>query len=220
MSARLLAAVARIDALPRRERFTLLGGLLALAIGVQALWVAPARDKRLAIAQSSVEADLSRGDALSSAAAQSSAAFQDLQRRHRELEAKLAGVGLKATQREAVSGFVTRSLIGEGVRLAALTALPVEELIIAESAAAAGAAAESADPATPAATRPALFRHRAELRLEGPVKGVVQAIEQVERGLAPLRIERIRITPIGSAGAVQASLVLTTISEERTWLAL
>ena len=220
MNERLLAAVARIDALPRRERLTLLGGLLALAIGAQVLWLAPVRDKRLAIAAATLQADRSRGDAVSSAAVQASAAREDLQRRQRELETKLAGVGLKATDREALSSFVNRSLTGEGVRLAALTALPVEELTIAELPAAAGATPASADPATPAAARPLLFRHRAELRLEGPVQGVVQAIEQVERGLAPLRIERVRITPVGSAGAVQASLVLTTISPERTWLAL
>ena len=51
----------------------------------------------------------------------------------------------------------------------------------------------------------------------------MRAIEQLERDLAPLRVERIRLTQVASgsagAGAIQASLVLTTISEERTWLA-
>lgn len=225
MTARVLATVARIDALPRRERIALVGGLIALAIGVQALWVTPARAKRNAIAESSAQSERSRSDAEVAAAAQRAATFADLRSRNLDLEAKLAALGLKASQREPVGAFVTRSLRGDGVRLAGVTALPVEALASADPLRAhdASLAAESTDTATPVAARPALFRHRTELRLEGAVKDVVRAIEQLERDLAPLRVERIRLTPVASgsagAGAIQASLVLTTISEERTWLA-
>lgn len=219
MKARLLAAVARIDALPRRERLALAGGLLALAIGVQALWIAPARTKRVAIAESSAESERSRSEAEAAAATQASAALDALRERNNGLEAKLAALGLKASQREPVGAFVTRSLLGEGVRLAGLAAQPVEELALADALQPADMAQLTPVEANPAPARPQLYRHRAELRLEGPVKQVLRSIEQLERELVPLRVERIRLVPSGNAGTVQASLVLTTISEERTWLA-
>ena len=222
MRERLVAAVARIDALPRRERLALAGGMLALAIGVQSLWIAPTRAKRVAIAASSAESERSRSEAERAAAAERTAAFEALRKRNSELEAKLAALGLKASQREPVGAFVTRSLHGEGVRLAGLTALPVEEIVIADLPLAApdSAAGDAANAGAAPTTRAPLYRHRTELRLEGPVKSVLRAIEQIERDLVPLRIERVRLSPAGNAGAVQASMVLTTISEERTWLAL
>lgn len=221
MKARLLTLVARIDALPRRERLALAGGLLALAIGVQALWVTPTRAKRVAIAESAAESERSRSDAELAAAAQTSAALQALRQRNSELETKLAALGLKASQREPVGAFVTRSLLGEGVRLAGLAALPVEELAVVDVIATTDSAQSTdvAQAATPAAPRPQLYRHRTELRLEGPVKNVLRTVAQLERQLVPLRVERIRLVPSGNAGAVQAAMVLTTISEERTWLA-
>ncbi len=221
MMERLHAAVARIDALPHRERLMLAGGMLAMAIGVQALWVAPTRDKRVAIAESAAESERSRSDAEVAAAAQNSAALDGLRERNRGLEAKLAALGLKASQREPVGTFVTRSLLGEGVRLASLAALPVEELAVANAIPTADSGQTNPVEAstTPAVPRPTLYRHRTELRLEGPVRNVLRTVEQLERQLAPLRVERLRVVPSGTAGAVQASLVLTTISEERTWLA-
>ena len=222
MKQRLVAAVARIDALPRRERLALAGGMLALAIGVQSLWIAPTRAKRVSIAESSAESERSRSEAELASAAERTAAFEALRNRNSELEAKLAALGLKASQREPVGAFVTRSLHGEGVRLAGLSALPVEEIVIADLPLPAndGAAGNAATAGATPTNRAPLYRHRTELRLEGPVKSVVRAIEQIERDLVPLRIERIRLSPAGNAGAVQASMVLTTISEERTWLAL
>lgn len=221
MKARLPAMVARIDALPQRERLALAGGLLALAIGAQALWIAPARAKRIAIAESSAESERSRNEAEAAAATQASATLQALRERNRGLESKLATLGLKASQREPVGAFVTRSLQGEGVRLAGLTALPVEELVLADALpnAATTQATEVADAAAAAHPRPLLYRHRTELLLEGPVRNVLRTLELLERQLAPLRIERVRLAPGGPKGMVQAGLILTTISEERTWLA-
>lgn len=220
MKDRLLATVARIDALPRRERLALAGGMLALAIGVQSLWIAPTRAKRVAIAESSAESERSRSESEQAAATERAASLEELRKRNGELQDKLAALGLKASQREPVGAFVKRSLHGEGVRLAGLTALPVEEIVIADLALAAndGVATDAANAAS--TPRAPLYRHRTELRLEGPVRNVVRAIEQIERDLVPLRVERIRLSPAGNAGAVQASMVLTTISEERTWLAL
>jgi hypothetical protein len=212
MKKHLLAAIARIDALPQRERLALLGGLVAAAIGVQAMWALPLHDKRVAIARSAADTDRSQREAETVATEEKTEALELLRTHAADLERKLAALGLKASQREPVAGFVTRTLRGNGVRLTALTALPVEELALPGT---------EADASAPAATAAAtLYRHRAEVRVEGPVQGVVQAIDQLERQLAPLRIERVRLTPAGSAGAVQANVVLTTISQERTWLAL
>jgi predicted outer membrane lipoprotein len=224
MKRALLATLARIDALSRRDRYSLLGGLLAAAIGVQAMWLLPMRDRRLAITTSVAEEDRSRSDALATATDEKTQALELLRSHNADLENKLAVLGLKATQREPVAGFVARTLRGNGVRLVALTALAVEELTLPMLAGETDAAA-AATPAPGAGTTaaPTLFRHRAEVRLEGPVQGVVQTLDQLERQLVPLRVERVRLFPsgpTGTAGAVQASVVLTTISQERTWLAL
>jgi len=224
MKRALLATVARIDALSRRDRYSLLGGMLAVAIGVQAMWLLPMRDKRLAITSSVAEEDRSRSDALAAATDEKAQALELLRGHNTELETELAALGLKATQREPVSGFVARTLRGNGVRLAALAALPVEELTLPTLAGEADAAAAATPASGPAAAAsPTLFRHRAEVRFEGPVQGVVQTLAQLERELVPLRVERVRLSPVagaGTAGAVRASVVLTTISQERTWLAL
>jgi hypothetical protein len=217
----LLAALARIDALPRRDRYSLLGGLLAVAIGVQAMWLLPMHERRLAITTSVAEEDRSRSDALAAATDEKTQALALLRNTNTELEGKLATLGLKAMQREPVSSFVARTLRGNGVRLVALTALPVDELTL-PTLASEGEAAAATTPASGAATAapPTLFRHRAEVRIEGPVQGLVQTLAQLERELVPLRVERVRLSPAGAAGAAQASVVLTTISQERTWLAL
>ena len=221
MKRALLATVARVDALSRRDRYALLGALLAMAIGVQAMWLQPMRDKRLAITRSVAAADLSRSDALVAAMDEKTQALELLRSHNTELEKKLAALGLKATQRDPLSGFVARTLRGNGVRLTAITALPVEELTLPALAGEADAAA-AATPASGAATAaaPTLFRHRAEVRFEGPVQGVVQTLDQLERQLLPLRVERVRLSRATTPGAAQASVVLTTISQERTWLAL
>ncbi|HEY6356201.1 MAG TPA: hypothetical protein VIY30_17085, partial [Burkholderiaceae bacterium] len=65
-----------------------------------------------------------------------------------------------------------------------------------------------------------LYRHRCEVRLEGTAHVLTKAIDELERGLAPLRIERVRLEPAAAERKVVATVVLTTISQERTWLAL
>jgi predicted outer membrane lipoprotein len=221
MKRALPATVARIDALSRRDRYSLLGALLALAIGVQAMWLQPMRDKRLAITRSVADEDLSRGNALAAATDEKTQALELLRSHNAELETKLAALGLKATQRDPLAGFVARTLRGNGVRLTAISALPVEELTLPALAGEADAAA-AATPTSGATTAapPTLFRHRAEVRFEGPVEGVVQTLAQLEHQLLPLRVERVRLSQAATPGAVQASVVLTTISQERTWLAL
>lgn len=63
-------ALASLDGLPQRERWTLSAGVFALAIGVQSLVVTPLHDRRVAIESSS----LADGDAQSQAEANAIAA--------------------------------------------------------------------------------------------------------------------------------------------------
>lgn len=216
-------ALSRIDALPKRDRWMLAAGLLALAVGVQGLVVMPAQDRRQAI-ESSVQ---SEGDAQREAAATDHAAKilqrDDLKARQLEVTRQLATLGLAPTQRDTVGALLTRTLpAGSGVQLVGVQALPVEELVQQapdDQAAATQAVVATATATTAvAAAAPTLYRHRAELRLEGPVPQLLQAVNLVEHRLAPLRVERIRLSAV--PGGAQARIVLTTLSRDSDWLAL
>ncbi len=221
-SAAVGAALSRIDALPQRDRWMLAAGLLALAIGVQCLVVMPAQDRRQAIA-STVQ---SEGDAQSEAAAADHAAKllqrDDLKARQLDVMRQLAMLGLAPTQRDTVGALMARTLPDSGVQLVGVQALPLEELVqqAPDDAVAATEAVVATASATTAvaAAAPTLYRHRAELRLEGPVPQLLQAVNLVEHRLAPLRVERIRLSAV--PGGAQAQIVLTTLSRDSDWLAL
>jgi hypothetical protein len=220
MKRKLMARIDKLDALSRRDRMSLLLGLIALAIGVEYLFVQPTGTKRQRV-EAALHADsTSQADAQSHAAAETAAQLAATQTRGRELQAKLTALGLKggtsSAGREPLAQFLARSLRQQGVVLVSTRGLPVEPINVA----AAGDEPAAPAAAASAADAPALFRHRTELTLEGSVGGLTDAIDRIERELAPLRIERVRLAPRGSAGGVQATLVLTTINQERTWLAL
>ncbi|MBX9715399.1 MAG: hypothetical protein K2X42_02260 [Burkholderiaceae bacterium] len=211
-------ALSRIDALPQRDRRVLSAGLLALAIGVQSLVVMPAQDRRHAIA-STVQSD---DDAQSQAAAADRVAKilqrDDLKARQLEVTRQLATLGLSPTQRDTVGALIARTLPDSGVQLVGVQALPVEELVQQAPDETAAATEAVAATATAVPATPTLYRHRAELRLEGPVPQLLQTVDLVERRLAPLRVERIRLSAV--PGGAQAQIVLTTLSRDSDWLAL
>lgn len=226
LAARVQAMFGRVDALPQRDRWTLAAGLLALAIGAQWLLVMPTHDRRVTI-ESLAQAD---GDAQTQAAADERAMKMrqrdELQAQHLETTRQLATLGLAPTQRDSVGELIARTLTDSSVQLVGVQALPVEELTPAAAddpsvAAAVAAATDAATATTPAASdppAPVLYRHRAEVRLEGPVPQLLEALDVVERRLSPLRIERVQLAAV--PGGVQARLVLTTLSRDRHWLAL
>jgi hypothetical protein len=225
MKQRLLAAISGIDRLNQRDRMALAGGVLAALVGFEMVIVMPMQTKRQAIERSvSAESDSLSG-AQQAAQAERAQRLAELSTRTDELEKKLAALGLNEVQRDSLAGFLARSLHNQGVALTGVRGLPVETLSVATVASEAEAAAAAAPPASPAAAPapPAnvtLFRHRAELKLEGPVTSLTKAIDALERELAPLRIENVLLSA-GPAGApVQAVLIVTTISQERTWLGL
>ena len=214
-------ALASLDGLPQRERWTLSAGVFALAIGVQSLVVTPLHDRRVAI-ESSALAD---GDAQSQAEANAIAAKMqerdDLKTRQAHTTQQLATLGLASTQRDSVGALIARTLPDSSVQLVGVQALPVQELNLSaadDPSAAAAVAVPAATAASAAQAAPLLYRHRAELRLEGPVPQLLQALDVVEHRLSPLRVEQVRLAAV--PGGVQARVVLTTLSRDRTWLAL
>ena len=104
--------------------------------------------------------------------------------RANELQGRLSALGVHHAQRDALDGFVRRALSQRGTLLTSLRALPVEELNTQLDTPAA-AAAEVADPAAAAASAPRLYRHRAEIVLEGPAAQVAESIASLEAGLKP-----------------------------------
>jgi hypothetical protein len=223
MKQRLLARIDKLDALSRRDRMSLLLGFIALAAGIEFMFVQPADVKRQRIEESLHADTASQSMAQARAAAETAAQLAATQTRGRELQARLAALGVKGgttrAGREPLAQFLSRSLRQQGVVLVSTRGLPVETVNTGAANDVAVAVAVPASAAS-AADAAALFRHRTELTLEGSVAGLTEAIDRIERELAPLRIERVRLAPRGSAGAVQATLVLTTINQERTWLAL
>lgn len=220
MKKQLLALVAKLDALARRDRWMLAAGLLAALAGVEYLFVLPLNAKRHTVEQSVTAASSSQSEAQAAAHAEAAARLSALQARNALAERALAALGLKSSKVDSLSAFLERALRGQAVNIVALRGLPVEALNLsaapADAAVVAGAPAPEAASALPAAP---LFRHRAELKLQGAVPSLTQAIGVLERDLAPLRIERVLIGA-QPGGAVQATVVLTTVSAERTWLAL
>lgn len=215
--------LARVDALPQRDRWTVAAGIVALAIGLQWGIVNPLQERRKNIESSALAEDDAQSLAQASEQAARTAQLDALKTRQAETTRQLATLGLAPASHDSVGALIARTLPDSEVQLVGLQALPVEELMPSD-ALEAGMAPNTPLPADTAAAMPAdaaapmLYRHRAELRLEGPVPQLLQALDLVERRMSPLRVERVRLAAV--PGGVQALVVLTTLSRDRTWLAL
>lgn len=223
MKAKLLARIDQLDSLSRRDRMALALGLLALVVGVELMLVDPMHTKRTRVERSLLADAASLQEGQAAIASGLAMQLQAAQARRAELEAGLAALGLKdglkaEGQREALASFLSRSQRHPGVVLVSTQGLPVEALNIGESTET--AVAVPADAASAPGGGAPLFRHRTELTLEGDVNGLAEAIDLLERNLAPLRIERVRLASRNAGATVQATVVLTTINQERAWLAL
>lgn len=222
MTQRLLARIDKLDTLSRRDRVSLLLGLLALLVGVEMLIVQPTHTKRRLIEQSASADSASQSETQARDVAARVAQRALLLTRVGEVQTQLAAIGLKdgakGAQREALAVFLSRTLRNQGVVLVSTKGLPVEALNMNGSAD--DAAAAAAQPASAAEAVPALFRHRTELTLEGSIGDLSAALDVLERDFAPSRVERVRLAARGASGAIQASVVLTTINLDSSWLAL
>lgn len=127
---------------------------------------------------------------------------------------QLAGLGLNQVSVHSPTGSIVGALQGTKASLVSLRGLPVQQVP------AAAASAVKADAAASAASMPVLFRHRAEIRLQGSIIELTQALEMLEQGVVPLRVEQVLISSADSGPALQATVVLTAINQERSWFAL
>jgi hypothetical protein len=213
MKRNLQALVQRFEALSPRERLTLAAGVLALLVGLETGVVMPLHDKRRLIETSAAADASSQSDAQAAAHAQRLAQLAELDLRGAQIGQQLASLGLNKVSAHSPAGFIVGALQGSKASLVSLRGLPVQELSTA-------AAAALADAAASVPGAPVFFRHRAEIRLQGSVTELTQALEVLEHGAAPLRIEQVLISSADSGPALQATVVLTAINQERTWFAL
>lgn len=216
MKQRLQALVQHFDALSQRDRLTLAAGFVALLLGVEALVVAPLHDKRRMIEQASAAEAASQTEAQAVARQQLEAQLAELQARGARLDEQLAALGLQRTPSRSPAGFIAAALQGAGVTLVSMRGLPVQEL---QATPPADAAAEAV-AAEPAAQGALFYRHRAEIRLQGPVADLARAVQVLENGATAMRVEDVRVAPGDKGRSLQATVVLTTINQERTWFAL
>jgi hypothetical protein len=204
------------DRLPRRDRHLLALAVLALVAMFELLSVWPLRERRLA-AESATGAEIEQ---LRQAEADRVADLQlSRETLHAELariDAELQRLGAAHARGETLSALIARALAGHDLQLRSLRALPVEDLAIEADAPAPDAAA--APEAAAAAPAMLLYRHRVELKISGPALPLLQSIDKVARGLKPLRIERVAVTPAG--GGAEATLTLATIGTEPAWIEL
>ena len=213
MKRNLQAIVQRFEALSPRDRLSLAAGVLALLVGLELGVVMPLHDKRRLIEQSAAADASSQSDAQAAAQAQRLAQLAELDARGAQIGQQLASLGLNKVSAHSPAGFIVGALQGSKASLVSLRGLPVQELP-------AAAAAALADAAASGPGSPVFFRHRAEIRLQGSVTELTQALEVLEQGAAPLRIEQVLISSADSGPALQATVVLTAINQERTWFAL
>lgn len=234
VKARLQPAMAKLEAIPARDRMALVLCALAMVVGAELMVLGPMASKRTAIA--------SAGDQESKAAAQAAALeaqsqldqLQALKVRAAQVEAENKDQGIAKTQGESIAALLARTLHSPGVKTVSLRSLGSEALANetpgsgtdaagadpapgAAAAAAAGAAhPAAASTATPART---LYKHRYELILSGDAPALSASAGALETGLAPLRIERVRMLPAKS-DALQLVVTFGLIGTERSWLSL
>lgn len=249
-------ALARVDALPRRDRLALLGGGLAVLAGIEFQLVLGLHDKRVAFVRNEQEPAQAQAQAQAEERARLQARVSDLgqQLAQRRQQLGLRGVSLPP---QAVFNALRQTLKLQGVTVLSLRALPDDDSATVRLQAAAppdGAGAAGADgdagaagtdtgnaadasqanePAAPAgdaasaataateAQAPVLYRHRAELRVAGRLPDVLRTLREFETPGATLRLDRVRLAASESdPQTVEATLLLFTLSQERTWLAM
>lgn len=209
---------ARVQALSTRDRMAVLAGGLALMAGLEFQVAQPLRHKRLQLLQeqgvqlAQSTADKQQLDALTSELAQ---VRQSLAQRRRPSLSVSSGPNLGTAPRGYLDA-LRRSLVLEHMQVVSLKALADEEQIDTPTQDAA-----TASPADAAASAPVLYRHRAELRVDGSLNDVEQLVTTLTQEGQVMTAERIHIQ--GSeqdAGLLEATFTLRTITRERTWLAM
>lgn len=143
--------------------------------------------------------------------AQQLANMAELDVRGARIGRQLAGLGLDQVSVHSPTGSIVGALQGTKASLVSLRGLPVQQVPV---------PAAKADATAGSMGTPVLFRHRAEIRLRGSIIELTQALEMLEHGVVPLRIEQVLISSADSGPALQATVVLMAINQERSWFAL
>lgn len=131
------------------------------------------------------------------------AGLQDVQRVHPQGEqapGQTQAPVLAQGPVQGPAGSIVGALQGTQATLVSLRGLPVQQV--------------------PTHGARALFRHRAELRLQGSVVEVTRALALLARDVEPMRLEQVLISSADSGPAMQATVVLTAVNQEPAWFAL
>lgn len=203
--AALQAACLRVDAWPLRDRRALLAGGLAVLAAVELHVVWGLHERRLDHIRQQQE------PAIAQAQSRRLAAEQQRQRlaqvRHELAQGRQDVAHGAVLPPQEVFAALRRTLVMQGLQVLSLEALSDAD----------------SGPLAPndVAGAPALYRHRAALRFSGALADVTRALHSFDQPTMPMRLERVRVAAaVDAATAVEASLVLVTVNQERTWLAL
>ena len=222
--------LAAAQALRSRDRIALGAALVALCAALDLTVVSSLNAKRRAIEQALQSSTQDLDAARSGALAQRQARETELEKREAKALAALAGLGAAGAQRESLRFLLSRTLQGLPVSVVALRSLGAEELDLGSavetppvppSATAAEATpAPAAGASTAAGSAPTLlYQHRYELQLSGALQSLLAALDTLEKGTRPLRVERFRLAA-DATGVLQAHVVLMTLAPQRQWLTL
>ncbi|MDZ5457027.1 hypothetical protein [Azohydromonas lata] len=227
MNAKLLQLLNRLEDLSLRERVMVVAGVpLALVAAAEALWFTPARDAAAHAAQESerLRAELATLQAQLSAqpATAPLPAADQLQRERGELRQRVAASRelLAAVSQPMAWGSVLRPTASgvPGLAITQLKALPAEAVFTpamarqalapASKPGAPNAAAAQAASAAPVALpdMPSIYRHRAEIALDGEFAALLRYLQSLQRAPGELYWDRLQFS---AANFPQASLQLS-----------
>lgn len=218
LKASLQPALAKVEAIPSRDRVALLLCAVALVVGAELMVVGPMASKRAAVA-SAGDQEVKAATLAAALKAQSQRdLLRSLQARARQVETENKDQGVARAQGEPVAAMLARALHSHGVKTVALRSLGSEAL---------PTDMPGTGPDSPAAEPPAqasapartLYKHRYELILAGDTPALSASAGALETGLAPLRIERVRMLP-AKADTLQLVVTFGLIGTERSWLSL
>ena len=206
------AAIARIDALPGRERLALFGALLAVLVAAELLLVEPVHNRRQQVENATVEQAQRVADEQTQAEQARIDRQNQLEAQLERIDSDLSRLGAGTSSGQSLSFLLTQALARQDVRIVSLREHAVEAI----------QPAASAEPALDGSMPPpavALFKHRFELTLAAPPAALIDALRTLDQSARPLRIERARLSG-RDEGSVQLTVTLVVIGTERAWLAI
>lgn len=225
--------VARVNALPQRDRMALLAGGLALVVGFVFQVTMPVHDRRVALSLSQPGIDPLQQQTDAQALQQKQAELMRLQQQLAKRTPAQAVSTQGGAPREVFAA-LRKAMALQEVEVVSLKALPDEAPIKPPGVVSAASAAEAVDvpaeaasdagtaaPPPAPAPEPKVFRHRAELRVAGSLAQVNGVLKRFEVGGQLMQLEKVRLVPSETdVRQVEATLSLIMISQEATWLAM